>query len=74
MQGAVSVITCYFVGTVGLYVIFLAVNLEYQDQGSQVVACLVPPLALQLVSCAFRNSYTGLPVGSIVGILVHIVS
>lgn len=52
-----------------LYVIYLVVDIK-GESGNQGVACLFPPLALQIASGSFKKSYTGISVSGCCGILV----
>jgi hypothetical protein len=52
-------------------VLFIALNIPYKPTGVQGLACLAPPMALQLACSAFRRSYTGISIGTIIGIMVR---
>ena len=52
-----------------LYVIYLVVDIK-GDNGKQGVACLFPPLALQIASGSFKKSYTGISVSGCCGMLL----
>eukprot|EP01035_Chromulina_nebulosa_P017263 gene17263-22795_t len=53
----------------GFYVIYIACKLGEADIPTQTFCCLFPPLALQIGSGAFLNSYQGISIQSICGIM-----
>lgn len=54
----------------GLYVIYIALELSTASVELQTFFSLIPPLALQIGCATFRGSYEGLSLGSICGLLV----
>jgi hypothetical protein len=62
-----------FSGFYVLYVVvFVAGSLTIPLHDAEVICCLFPPLALQIGSGAFLNSYSGIGVSNICGIMVRL--
>jgi hypothetical protein len=51
-------------------VVFVVGTYETTLKEAQTICCFIPPLALQIVSGAFLDSYDGLSVKTICGIMV----
>jgi ATP-binding cassette subfamily A (ABC1) protein 3 len=58
-----------FAVNIACYVIYLSINLSYESEGLQGFLCVIPPIALQLLSGSYKKSYAGISRGTICGIL-----
>jgi hypothetical protein len=54
----------------GLYIVYIALELASASIELQTFFSLIPPLALQIGCATFKNSYEGLSIASICGLLV----